>query len=49
MKWVREEEKVHEAHSSQLGQPVGASELCVACVKFMGNGQLFLGAIQVFV
>lgn len=25
----------HEAHSSQLGQTVGASKLCVACVKFM--------------
>lgn len=35
MKWVGVEEKVHEAHLSQLGQTVGASELCMACVKFM--------------
>lgn len=36
------EEKVQEAH-------LRTSELWVACVKFMGKWQLFLGEIQDFV
>ena len=36
------EEKVQEAH-------LRTSELWVACVKFLGKWQLFLGEIQDFV